>query len=116
MRILANHQEKKPLYSIKGIPLHAYLTETGDFKWIPTPQACADKEDAKTILEVLKKMPEDRRTVWASRLDINETKTTCPIIHKEPDLCEQFDEFCKAYNPSKLRKTKQKKGGENPDE
>lgn len=108
-----NKQNDKPKssYHIKGIPLHAYLTETGDFKWIPTSQACVDKENAKTILDVLRKMPEDRRQVWASRLDVNEVRATCPIIKNQPDLCEQFDNLCNAYNPSKLRTAKEKKGG-----
>lgn len=107
-------QDKKqePVYTVKGIPIHAYLIETGEFRWTPTSKACGDKQNAKRILEVLKKMPEDRRAVWASRLDTEQTKTRCPIIRKEADLCKEFDEFCAAYNRTKLKKTDKRKGGE----
>jgi len=100
------------VYEVKGIPIHVYLIETGEFRWIPTFQACGDKENAKKILEVLKKMPEDRRAVWASRLDTEQAKMTCPVIRKEADLCKEFDEFCAAYNRPKLKETDKRKGGE----
>ena len=48
-------------YYMKGIPIHAYLSENGEFRWIPAAVACSNKENTKDILEVLKKMPEDRR-------------------------------------------------------
>lgn len=108
--------KQEPVYKVKGIPIHAYLIETGEFKWIPSSQACGDKENTKEILEVLKKMPEDRRIVWASRLDIEQTKMKCPIIRKEPDLCKEFDEFCAAYDKTNLKRTRKKKGGEMPNE
>ena len=106
----------EPVYNVKGIPIHAYLIETGEFRWIPTVQACCDKENAKKILEVLKKMPEDRRAVWASRLDTEQAKTKCPIFREEADLCKEFDEFCAAYNRSKLKRADKRKGGEPPNE
>jgi hypothetical protein len=103
-------------YEMKGISIHAYLTETGDFRWIPTSKSCDDKNQAKTILEVLKKMPEDRRAVWASRLDTDQAELTCPIIRKETDLCKEFDELCAAYKRPKPKRTDQKNGGESPNE
>jgi len=106
----------EPAYKMKGIPINAYLIETGEFRWIPTAQACGDKENTKRILEVLKKMPEDRRAVWGSRLDIEQTKMKCPIIRKEPDLCKEFDQFCAAYDRTNLKRTHKKKGGEMPNE
>jgi hypothetical protein len=108
--------KQEHVYEMKGIPIHAYLTETGEFRWIPTSKNCGDKNQAKTILEVLKKMPEDRRAVWASRLDTDQAETTCPIIRKEADLCKEFDELCAAYNKPKLKRTDQKNGGESPNE
>lgn len=107
--------KREPVYSVKGIPIHAYLIETGEFRWIPTPQACSNKGNAKGILEVLRKMPEDRRAVWASRLDTEQAKMTCPVIRKETDLCEEFDQFCAAYSRRKLETT-QKEGGESSNE
>lgn len=112
---MADSEEKtkqEPVYNVKGIPIHAYLIETGEFRWIPAVQACGNKENTKRILEVLKKMPEDRRAVWASRLDIEQTKMKCPIISKEADLRKEFNEFCAAYNRSKLKRTDKTKGGE----
>jgi hypothetical protein len=98
---------------MKGIPVNAYLIETGEFRWIPASTACANKEKAKEILEVLQKIPEDRRAVWASRLDKEQAEMTCPIIRKEADLCKEFDEFCNAYNKPKPKVDDQKdKGGE----
>lgn len=96
-------------YELKGIPINAYLIETGEFRWTPTSQACSDKENAKKILEVLKKMPEDRRAVWASRLDKEQAKITCPIIRKEADLCKEFDEFCDAYKRPKSKGTDERR-------
>lgn len=108
--------KQEPVYKVKGIPIHAYLIETGEFRWIPTFQACGDRENAKKTLEVLKKMPEDRRAVWASRLDKKQAKMTCPVIRKEADLCKEFDEFCAAYSRSKPERAEKMKGGEMPNE
>lgn len=101
-------------YYMKGIPIHAYLSENGEFKWIPNATACNNKENTQNILEVLNKMPEDRRKVWASRLDKQQTMTTCPIIQNEPDLRKEFDEISTAYNKPKTEKTL--KGGARQDE
>ena len=113
---LSNPEETKqePVYKVKGIPIHAYLIETGEFRWIPTSQACSDKENAEKILKVLKEMPEDRRTVWASRLDKEQAKINCPVINKEVDLCKEFDEFCASY--SKPKSERNEKGGGGQDE
>jgi len=108
--------KRERVYEVKGIPIHAYLIDTGEFRWIPTFQACGDRENAKKILEVLKKMPEDRRRVWASRLDMEQTETICPVIRKEADLSKEFDEFCAAYSKPKLKRTDKRKGGEMPNE
>lgn len=110
------NEKQEPVYNVKGIPINAYLIETGEFRWVPTVQICRDEESAKRILEVLKKMPEDRRAVWASRLDIEQTKMKCPIIPKEADLCKEFDEFCATYNRSKPKSADKNKGGELPNE
>jgi len=105
------------VYTMKGIPVNVYLSETGEFRWIPDSHACGNKEKAKEILEVLKKMPEDRRAVWASRLDTHQIETTCPIIRKEADLCKEFDQFCAAYNkPNSKSPDTKPHGGEMPNE
>ena len=106
--------KNEPPYSMKGIPINAYLSENGEFKWIPNTTACNNKENTKNILEVLKKMPEDRRAVWAARLDKEQTLTTCPIIQNESDLRKEFDEISTAYNKPKPEKTE--KGGAGQDE
>ena len=113
---MGDAEEKNPehSYSMKGIPIHAYLTQNGEFNWIPTSQACTSKKQTREILRMLEGLPEDRRAVWASRLDINQTKTKCPIIHDDNDLRTEFDNFCSTYNSSKLRKTKPAKRGETP--
>ena len=101
---MANPQEKKtePPYEIRGVPVHAYVTESGEFRWIPTAQACSDRSNAERILEVLRKMPDDRRAVWASRLDLEQTKKSCPVIRDE--LCSDFDEFIASYTGRLNRK------------
>jgi len=108
---------KEPIYVPKGIPVHAYLTDTGEFRWIPAFEACGDRETAKRIVEVLKKIPADRRAVWAQRLDLEEAKTTCPIIRKEADLCKDFDDLCAAYSkPVGTKPGEEHKGGESSNE
>jgi hypothetical protein len=110
-----NPQEKpknKPPYQMKGIPINAYLNENGEFKWIPNPTACTNKEDTKSILDVIKKMPNDRHKVWISRLDKEQTLTTCPIIQKEPDLHKEFDEISAAYNDQNPKNSNKQGGGE----
>jgi hypothetical protein len=113
-RLSDSERKAKPerTYEIRGIPIHAYLTETGEFRWIPTSQACDDKEKAHEILRVLRKMPEDRRAVWASRLDKDEIRTKCPVIPKEADLCKEFDDLCSSYSKPKPEIAKEKGGGE----
>ena len=116
---MSNIEEKtKPerAYEVKGIPVHAYLIENGEFQWIPTFQACGNKDNAQRVLEVLKKMTENRRAVWASRLDKEQAKMTCPVIRKDADLCKQFDDFCTTNSRSKSKKAEKKKGGEIPNE
>jgi hypothetical protein len=97
-------------YYMKGIPIHAYLSENGEFRWVPATVACSSKENTKDILEVLKKMPEDRRIVWTSRLDRDQTKTSCPILRDNTDICQEFDEFCAAYDKP-IRKNQEKTKG-----
>jgi len=116
---MENSKEKKkrePVYDVKGIPIHAYLIETGEFRWIPTSEACGNRENANKILKVLRKMPEDRRSVWVSRLDAEQTKKMCPVIHEEADLCKEFDELYAAYSKPKLKRTNRAKGGDLSDE
>ena len=100
------------IYTVKGIPAKVYLSETGDFRWVPTSPACGDSEHAKEFLEVLQKMPADRRAVWATRLDAEQAKIACPIIREDADLCKTFDQLCAAYNKPKLKQTEETKGGE----
>jgi hypothetical protein len=114
-----SEKHSEHIYTMKGIPVNAYLSETGEFRWIPAPPACSDKTKAKEIIEVLKKMPDDRRTVWASRLDTDQIATTCPIIRTETDLCKEFDQFCAAYSKPKLETPDKKNahaGGDFPNE
>jgi len=91
--------------------------DTGEFRWIPAFEACGDKEKAKRIVEVLKKIPADRRAVWAQRLDLEEAKITCPVISKEVDLCKDFDDLCAAYSkPVGTRPNEKHEGGESRNE
>lgn len=105
---------KESVYRMKGIPINAYLDETGEFRWVPT--ACSDEESVRMTLGVLKEMPDDRRDVWATRLDREDTIARCPVIKNEPELSKEFDEFCVAYDKNR-RKPKQtaqqQEGGEN---
>jgi len=112
-----NEKPKEQVYVMKGIPVRAYLTETGEFRWIPAFEACGDREKAKRIVEVLKKIPADRRAVWAHRLDLEEAKITCPVIRKEADLCKDFDDLCAAYSkPVGTRPDEKENGGESSNE
>jgi hypothetical protein len=108
-----DNTKKESAYRVEGISIQAYLDEAGEFRWIPASQACSDKDNAKKILEVLRKMPEDRCAVWVKRFDTDQAKATCPIIHNEPDLCKEFDEFFeRTYDTSKLRRAKPTIGGD----
>jgi len=112
-----NEKPKEHVYMMRGIPVHAYLTDTGEFRWIPAFEACGDKEKAKRIVEVLKKIPADRRTVWAQRLDLEEAKITCPVIRNEVDLCKDLDDLCTAYRrPVGTRPDEKRNGGESSNE
>jgi len=104
---------KEHVYTMKGIPVLAYLTETGEFRWVPAFEACCDTEKAKRIVEVLKKIPPDKRAVWAQRLDLEEAKIKCPVIGSEVELCREFDDLCAAYTKPVGNKVDEKrKGGE----
>ena len=97
---------KDELYKMKGIPVNAYLNETGEFKWIPTE--CNDENSIKEMIDVLTKMPEDRREVWGKRLDREITITRCPIIQNKPELSATIDKFLAAHdkkNPKTYNKT-----------
>jgi hypothetical protein len=111
---LSSTEKKKqePPYTLKGIPIHGYLTETGDFKWIPHASACGDKEHALEIPKTLEKMSEDKRHVWATRFDEEKAIAVCPIIHEDKDIAQVFAEFFSPYNPSKLRNIERRPGGE----
>lgn len=56
-------KKQEPPYTLKGIPTNSFVIQTGDFGWIPHASACNDKEHALAILEVLGKMPKDKRLV-----------------------------------------------------
>ena len=99
-------KNKRKVYRMKGMPLNVDIDETGEFRCVPDPSACEGKEGAKTILDVFRKMPQDRREVWVSRLDHEETFKRCPVIKKDPELSREFDELYAAYGKSK-RGTKQ---------
>jgi len=107
-----NEKITEQIYEMKGIAGHFYLTENGEFKWIPSSTACGCKENTKRILEVLKKMPDDRRAVWAQRLDLEEAKIACPMIRNEVDLCAEFDDLCTAYRKPLTNKESDEKRGE----
>jgi len=112
-----DEKPKEPVYVMRGIPVHAYLNETGEFRWIPAFEACCDSAKAQRIVEVLRKMPADRRAVWAQRLDLEEAKVACPVISREADLCKQFDDLCTAYTKSLGdRPDEKRKGGESLNE
>jgi secreted PhoX family phosphatase len=101
-------------YRVKGVPINAYIDEAGEFHWVP--ESCTDEESVRETLGVLKKMPHDRRQVWGTRLDREETLARCPVIKSKPELSKEFDEFYAAYDQNK-RKPKQtaepRNGGEN---
>jgi hypothetical protein len=73
---------------MKGIPLSVYIDETGEFRRVPDPSACADKEGAK-ILDVFK-MPDDRSDVWGTRLDHEETLAKCKVIEQQTAQCPRI--------------------------
>jgi hypothetical protein len=100
---------------MKGMPLNVDIDEAGEFRCVPDSSACEDKEGARTILDIFRKMPEDRRAVWVSRLDHEETFKRCPVIKKDPVLSKEFDECYVAYGKSKRRTNQtdqQQDGGE----
>lgn len=107
-------KKQEPPYRMKGIPIHAFLTETGDFRWIPDASACSDKEHALEIPEVMVKMSEDKKRVWASRFDLEKAIAVCSIIKEDQDLSRAFAELFSPQDPSKPRNTKQAAGGEGP--
>jgi hypothetical protein len=108
----SENKQKESKYIMKGLPLHAFLTETGDFRWIPHSDACNSSERARETLQVLKKMPRDRRNVWGTRLDIDKTIAACPIIRQDQSISKEFDEFCEAYDTTNVKNAKPNKKGE----
>lgn len=102
---MSNEEQRRPRqsFTIRGIETLVYLTETGDFRWIPASEACKNSERTRRILEVLDSMPEDRREVWASRLDVAQTKANCPIINQEDEIRREFDALGAVYDAAKLR-------------
>lgn len=107
-------KKQEPPYTLKGIPIKAFVTETGDFRWIPDPSACGDKEHALEILEVLTRMSKDKGRVWITRFDGEKALAVCPIIKEDQHLSQTYAEFFSPQDPSKLRNTKQATGGEGP--
>lgn len=107
-------------YELNGVSILVYLLENGEFGWTPTTQACGDKESAKRFLAVLKKMPRDKREVWAKRLDIEQTITTCPLVNNDADVSKDFAQFCdthsntdqRAHKKNELENIKNHNGGE----
>jgi hypothetical protein len=99
-------------YMMTGISIEVYITKNGEFQWIPTTQACNDKEKANEILNVLAAMPADKRAVWRSRFDLLDAKKRCPVIRT--DLENEFDKFFTApdAHATKRTTTKQEHGGE----
>lgn len=108
--------KQESVYTVKGVPVKVFLTETGDFRWVPAFSACGDVERAKVFLDVLQKMPPDRRAVWATRLDTEQALNTCPVVRDDVDLHKAFDQLCAAYNKSKLKAAEETAGGEKPNE
>lgn len=108
--------EKKPqekVYEMKGVPVSAYLNETGEFLWVLASDACSDEDRVKKALTVLNKMPVDRLAIWVSRLDREETIARCPVIQNMPELSKTFDEFLVTHGRKRLKTSQEKDGGEN---
>lgn len=108
-------KNKAKVYRMKRMPLNVDIDEAGEFRCVPGSSACEDKEGARAILDVFRKMPEDRSGVWVPRLDPEETFKRCPIIKKDPELSKEFDELYAAHGKSKrgMRQTdQQQEGGE----
>ena len=103
-------------YIIKGFSAKTYLSQTGDFRWTPTAPTCNNIEKAEEFLEVLQKMPTDRRNVWTARLDTQQTLKTCPIIRKNPKLHKNFDQLTAAYNDQNPKNSNKQSGGEKGNE
>jgi hypothetical protein len=75
----------------------------------------------KMTMDVVRKMPRDRRDVWGTRLDREETIARCPVIRSKIELSKEFDEFCAAYDknllkPKQIAQQQQRQGGENANE
>jgi len=86
-------EEKQPIYKMNGVSGYVYIPDNAEFSWIPSPQTCGSKESVQEFFRSFKKMPEDKGAVWKSRLDVEETRATCPIIFQEPELSTQFEEL-----------------------
>ena len=78
---------------MKGAPIEVYLTENGEFQCTPAPEACSDKNNTQEFLNVLKGMPQNKATVWAKRLDLQETIKRCPILQHDTDLHKELNDF-----------------------
>lgn len=101
---------KEPSYKVEGISIHAYLDEAGEFRWVPASQACSDVDNARKTIDLLKKMPADRRVVWVKRLDTDQAKAKCPIMKNDARICGDLDELCATYGGSNLKETNKKEG------
>jgi len=107
-----DEKKPEPPYTLKGISHNGFVTETGDFRWIPHLSACGDKEHALEILEILTKMPKDKGRVWIDRFDREKAIAVCRIIKEDQHVSQAFAEFFSPQDPSKLRNTKHVTGGE----
>lgn len=100
--------EKKPsakgkdvVFRMKEVPLDVAIDETGEFRCVPDPSACQDKEGARNMFVAFKNMPSDRRAAWVPRLDQEETFKRCPTIKQDVGLSKEFDELCAANDRNK---------------
>jgi len=100
------------VYEMNSVSILVYLLDNGEFGWAPTAQTCGDKESAQKFLAVLNKMPGDKRQVWATRLDIEQAMTTCPLVSNDADISKAFSELCDTHSKHRPEKTTTHAGGE----
>jgi hypothetical protein len=86
-----------PPFKRRRLPGQIDLDDSGEFAWVLSPEACGTEEEAKESLDILEKLPAERRSVLVKRLDRDGTLLQCPCIRNSPVLSKKLDDLVSAY-------------------
>ena len=73
------------------------INSNGDFRWVPTGDACELLEGLTRAIKTVQSMPREREFVWGKRFDLAATKERCPLLKSDPSVSAMVDKFAAAY-------------------